>query len=167
MASDPLGIERKEQKKDGTAHSATYQRLLYLCKFKNYLIEWQILTKSNGIRAELWLIKPLSASPVKQMHRKHYSSCALYPQGPLGPRLAQPDWAKRGSHAISVLDVTPRTNQSSDNAGTAQLKLIAAVSLISLASPTLQSGYNCIFKVFTKPVPQSNEILSINTYTYI
>lgn len=39
MASDPLGIERKEQKKDGTASSTTYQRLLYLCKLKRYLIE--------------------------------------------------------------------------------------------------------------------------------
>lgn len=32
VASGPLGIERKEQKKDGTAHSTVYQRLLYLCK---------------------------------------------------------------------------------------------------------------------------------------
>lgn len=32
MTSDPLGIERKEQKKDGTAHSITYQRLLHLGK---------------------------------------------------------------------------------------------------------------------------------------
>lgn len=29
MASDPLGIERKEQKKDGTAHSTTTR-----CKLK-------------------------------------------------------------------------------------------------------------------------------------
>lgn len=92
MASDPLGIERKEQKKDGTAHSTTYQRLLYLCKLKNYLIEWQILKKSSGIRAELWFMKPLSASPAKQMHKKHYYNCVLYTQGPLGPKLAQTDW---------------------------------------------------------------------------
>lgn len=39
MASDPLGVERKEQNKDGAAHSTTYQRLLYLCRLKNYMIE--------------------------------------------------------------------------------------------------------------------------------
>lgn len=45
-----------------------------------------MLKESNGIRAELRLMKPLSASPVKQMHRKHYYSCALYS---LSPKLAQ------------------------------------------------------------------------------
>lgn len=48
--------------------------------------------KSSGIRAELWLMKQLSASPAKQMHKKHYYNCALYTQGPLGPKLAQTDW---------------------------------------------------------------------------
>lgn len=113
--------------------------------------------KSSGIRAELWLMKPLSASPAKQMHKKTLLQlCAVY----TGTTWSQtcPDWLTVSQGRSSTQSLCwvqcPRTNHFSENAESPQLKSMpAAVTLISLGSPSLQSGYNCIFKVFTKPIP--------------